>query len=93
MANFSDVKFQNVRVQNCLFRDTRIFSSCFKEVVFLYCMLDHTEFYKSALNGIDLSSSTLCGGRFCIEDLKGAIVNSEQALALAKLLGIVICDK
>lgn len=92
LANFSNSKFQNVQFKNCLFQDTRIFACSFKDVEFVKCNLDYIEVFQSPLTGVDISTSNLGGGKFCIEDLKGAIVNSEQALRLAKLLGIVICD-
>lgn len=93
LSNFSNIQFQNVIFKNCKFLDTRFFSCRFKEVEFLESMLDHIEVFRSPLTGVDLSTSTLVGGKFCVEDLKGAIVNSEQALVLAKLLGIVIADE
>lgn len=93
LANFADIKFQNVLFQNCLFKDTRFFSCHFKNVEFLDSTFENIEIFRTPLAGIDFSKSTLIGGKFCTEDLKGAIVSSEQALALSKLLGMVICDE
>lgn len=93
LANFSDIRFQNVLFKNCLFSDTRFFSCQFKDVEFLDSTLENIEIFKSPLKGVDISSCTLIGGKFCVEDLKGAIVSSEQALALSRLLGMIIRDE
>ena len=59
-------------------------------VLFEHTDFSECEFAHTKLKDIDLSSCELDGFAVTPEDLKGVIVNEEQAVACAKLLGIVV---
>ena len=52
--------------------------------------LTRTQFFKTSLKGIDLSSSRIEQIAISIEDIKGAIIEQFQAIDLLYLLGVKI---
>ena len=52
--------------------------------------LTQTQFFKTSLNGIDLSQSIIEGIAVSLEDIRGAIIDSFQAINLLYLLGVKI---
>ena len=85
----------NMKIENALFKDSD-FSNAFmqgqhyKNVAYENCKLISTDFYKTKLKDIDLSSNMIAGIAVSDYELKGAIVNPLQACDLALLLGIKI---
>lgn len=79
---FADSDFRNGSFADCKFTD----------VGFETCNLTEAEFLHTSLHGIDLSSSKISAMRLSIPDLKGVLVNSQQALELTSFLGIVVND-
>ena len=61
-----------------------------KKIFFKEADLTQAQFFKTSLNGIDLSDSIIEGIAVSIEDIKGAIINEMQATDLLYLLGVKI---
>ena len=64
--------------------------STFNHVEISHCDFSGCEFAHTPLKDIDFSTSEIDGFAVTPEDLKGAIVNSEQAIACAKILGLKV---
>lgn len=62
----------------------------FNHVEVSRCDFSGCEFAHTPLKDIDFSTSEIDGFAVTSEDLKGAIVNSEQAIACAKILGLKV---
>ena len=56
------------------------------------CDLSETEIVRTPLKGLDLSDCVLTSLRVDPSDLRGATVNSLQALAFARFLGLCVRD-
>ena len=54
------------------------------------CSFAQAEFTNSRLKGLDFSESDISGITVGINELKGAVMNTEQAVACARLMGIVV---
>lgn len=54
------------------------------------CDFTGAEFYAATMKGLDFSTSRIDGILVSANDLRGVIVNEEQAVACAKLFGIVV---
>ena len=54
------------------------------------CDLSEAEFYKTNLNGIDVSNSIVSNIKVPVTELRGLVVSVDQALSLSTLLGIKI---
>ena len=57
---------------------------------FVRCMLNGAELIDTKLGGIDFSDSSIEGISVTPETIRGVVVNEEQAVAFAKLLGIIV---
>lgn len=89
-ANFSKAKFKR-----CSFQNTRFLEGGFSECSFMHMDIDScdftgAEFYAATMKGLDFSTSRIDGILVSANDLRGVIVNEEQAVACAKLFGIVV---
>ncbi len=87
-ANFSSSK-----MKRCLFTQSNFeegaFSMCkWSDVQFEECNMRKVELVDSPLKNMDFSSCQLDGFVVRLEDLKGVILNADQALACTALLGI-----
>lgn len=105
-ASLQDVLFQNCtadglmlpesRLKNVVFEDCNLqeasFSTLGKKSSFCFerCDLRAVDFFRTSLNGIDLTSCEIDGIRLEGPEVRGAIVTALQACDLAKLLGVVI---
>jgi uncharacterized protein YjbI with pentapeptide repeats len=108
-ADASDCRFQNcigelVQSHGSTFKKTAFKDCQLKGADFRFCNLEgatfsncdlrDAEFYNAKLSGTDFRSSELMGIKAQPEDLKGAIIDSDQASALgrhfASLLGLVV---
>lgn len=89
--------FSGCRMQNCLFECCNMDLSAFNEAVLKKveisrCSWSECEFIHTSLKDLDFSDSVLEGITVYPTDLKGIIVNSDQALNLVSILGIKIKD-
>ena len=105
-ASLQDALFQNCtadglmlpesRLKNVVFEDCNLqeasFSALGKKSSFCFerCDLRAVDFFRTSLNGIDLTSCEIDGIRLEGPEVRGAIVTALQACDLAKLLGVVI---
>lgn len=96
LVQFHGVKFKNTAFQNCRLKQSDFRACDLASVFFTGCDLRYAEFYGARLNGADLRGSELTGIKAHPEDLKGAIIDSQQALDLsrhlASLLGMDVRD-
>ena len=88
-ARFSSVKGQNTDFSKAGFSKCRMSNTvweqvCFREANFFKTVLKDQDFTTSSIEGIVLSDER--------GELEGAVVNTFQALGLAKRLGLVIQD-
>jgi hypothetical protein len=54
--------------------------------------LNEAVFFKSSLKDIDLSSCKISSMNVGLDDIKGAILNFEQAIGVARMIGVKIKD-
>jgi uncharacterized protein YjbI with pentapeptide repeats len=82
------------RFSNCRLRKADFRSCQFKDVYFSNCDLTEAEFYEAKLENVDFSGSCLNNVKAGVNDLKGAIIDTNQAVEMAKhlaaLLGIKV---
>lgn len=86
-AKTKRVIFESCNLKGCDFTNTDL-----TECQFLNCDLSEAEFSGSVLKGTDLRGSNLEKIKIGTREIKGAIVNTSQALFLSGLLGIDIRD-
>lgn len=84
-SNFKDSSFHTCNLSNSSMQENTFLRFCFEE-----CNLSYTNFFKTSLATIDLSSCIIDGIVANQSDLKGVIVDMYQAVELTKLFGIVI---
>lgn len=87
--------FNSSKMKDCVLKDNVLvesgFSMCkLNELEIDSCDFSRAEFYDTRLKGLDFSTSEISGIILDINTLKGIIVNEEQAIACAKLLGIIV---
>jgi uncharacterized protein YjbI with pentapeptide repeats len=89
-ANFSCSKFKICRFHEVRCTEGSFLSCTFDNTQIEQCGFASAEFNDTKLNGLDFSDSDISGITVGISDLKGVTLNEEQALACAKLLGIIV---
>src|SRR5215213_539332 len=87
-AQFWSTVFKRVRFESCNLSETNFQSADLAGVIFDKCDLRGAKMADAKLVGADLRSSQLDGARIGIKELQGAIVNIEQAVSIARALGI-----
>ena len=75
MVQIKEASINNIKWKNLKFSESNLTSA---------------EFYNTQLKNLDLRTSTIKNIKVTINNLKGLIVNLEQALELSLLLGINI---
>jgi uncharacterized protein YjbI with pentapeptide repeats len=91
-ASFTHTKFGRVTFEQCRLRDADFGGADLEGTVFVECDLQGVCFIGAKLAGVEIGT---CSGReLRIEarDVRGLIVNSQQAAVLAKLFGLVVRD-
>lgn len=91
-ASFLESSITKCIFQNCSIKEVRFFKMKYQLVEFNTCEIIRLENISTSLKDIDFSSCLLIGGTFSLPDLRGVILNSEQALEITKLFGILIKD-
>ena len=87
--NIFNTKVKNVNFKDCDLKDSS-FKVEYKNLNFDCCNLANSEFQEMEMKDIDLANSDIKGIALNPRKINGMIVNSEQALAMALMLGIVI---
>jgi len=94
LAHFHDSVFKRVVFQGCYLRGADFRYCNLEGAVFKDCDLQEAEFYEAKLAGVDFRSSNIMGIKAHPADLKGAIIDSDQAAMLgrhfATLLGMEV---
>ena len=90
--NLSMSKINQARFSTCDLRNSDINDCKLTSIAFKNCELVESEFSHTPLRGIDLSDSHIEGIHANLPDIRGAIVNTAQAMDLTSLLGIIIKD-
>jgi uncharacterized protein YjbI with pentapeptide repeats len=91
-ASFTRAAFCRVTFESCRLQNADFGGADLRGTTFLQCDLQGANFIGARLDGVDMRTSS--GGDIEVEarDVKGLIVNSQQATALARLLGLVVRD-
>lgn len=104
-CSLRDVLFQGVQgryinialgnIRSVEFKDTCLDESSFMEVDIKHLIFNQVSFiggeiFKTPLFGVDLKTTNIEGIRIDLNSLKGVHVDMYQAIALSKLLGIVV---
>ncbi|HAV19277.1 MAG TPA: hypothetical protein DCX18_08770, partial [Erysipelotrichaceae bacterium] len=86
--NLARTQLRTVSFEACDLSEAYLSECTFKNTEFSDCQLRRSEFLHSSLNDIDVSSCAIEGIRINLQDLRGAIINEEQAVLLVGLLGV-----
>lgn len=89
-ANFSSASLEEVLFEKCDLSNSSCTECKLKNTYFELSKLIQTQFFKTKLKGIDISTCEISGIITTFEDIKGLTVNNFQAIELSKLLGIII---
>ena len=87
-AQFWSTVFKRVLFESCNLSETNFQSADLTGVIFDKCDLSGAKMADAKLVGADLRSSQLDGARLGIKELQGAIVGMEQAVSIARVLGV-----
>lgn len=91
-ATFADTKFKQVTFESCRLEEADFRSADLTGTTFVDCELRGADLGRAKLQGADVSSSRCDDIRLAAGDVRGLVVNREQAIGLAKLLGLVVRD-
>lgn len=89
-AQFYKATMRGVRFEACPLTETDFRSTDLTGAVFARCDLTNTDFRGATLQGADLRGCPIDGMRVGPGELRGAIVDEAQALALVRAMGIVV---
>lgn len=78
------------RFESCSMRYADFYEAELKQAEFDKCDLNDVNFAETGLGGIDLSGNSFENIQVTIEKLAGCTVSSEQALAFARQMGLVV---
>ena len=87
MSNLREIFFNNTSIRSGSLQENKVKNINFKEAD-----LTGTQFFKTSLNGIDLSNSNIDQIAVSLEDIKGAKINQMQAIDLMYLLGVKVVE-
>jgi len=89
-GNFSATLWKLSEIKNSEFEDSFFSEAKFKNTVFDQLNLIRTDFFKAQLKGMDLSSCLIDGISVSdtFKELNGLRLNVEQAVVIARLLGV-----
>lgn len=89
-ANFSGSRYKQTIYKKCDIGSSSFIQCGFKKTLFEHCSLVDSEFYNTSLDGMNFATSEIDGIGVTQDLLKGAIVSTDQALQLVKLLGLIV---
>lgn len=89
-ANLNGTNWKNSEWMNTLLQEASLHDLKWNALIIHECDFSGCEIMHTSLNELDLRTSLIEGIAVDPNDLKGCIVNVQQALSLAQLLGIVI---
>ncbi|MCQ5129533.1 pentapeptide repeat-containing protein [Butyricicoccus faecihominis] len=91
-ASFDRASLRETAFADCDLSSAILADCAWKRLAFANCRMENVSFLHTALGGLDLTSCNI-GGLTVSEssvELRGAIVSPEQAVGLAKRLGVVV---
>ena len=89
-ANLSASKFRRVILKDSNFQDSSFTMAEFKDTDIDHCNFNDAEFLNTSLAGLDLSTSSIERITCSTDAFKGVYVNTEQAVAIAAILGVIV---
>jgi uncharacterized protein YjbI with pentapeptide repeats len=92
-ASFSGARFRQVSFEGCQLREADFSRADLAGTSFIRCDLKGADLTGAKLHGADVSSSSLSEIRIGAGDVRGLIVNREQATVLSQLFGLVVRDE
>lgn len=81
---------QRVEINHSLCKESSWFTNKINGLSFNHTSLEKADFYETSLSGVDLSTSEISGMRIDFNHIKGASVNTVQAVILCELIGIIV---
>jgi uncharacterized protein YjbI with pentapeptide repeats len=91
-ASFSGTRFRRVSFEQCRLKEADFSGADLTGTSFIECNLQGIDLTGAKLHGADVSSSSLIEVRVRPEDVRGLVVNREQAAVLSQLFGLVLRD-
>lgn len=88
--NFNDSRFHSSSFSECIFTEGTFSMMKSKDLNIENCDFSGTEWLETKMKDLDFSDSIIGGIMVSPECLKGIIVNPDQAVSMAKLLGIQV---
>lgn len=88
--NFSESRFHTSSLSESIFTEGAFVMMKVKDLKIENCDFSGSEWLNTKMKDLDFSDSIIGGIAVSPEDLKGIIVNPEQAVTMAKLLGIQV---
>ncbi len=92
LALFWSAVCRRVRFEQVRLREASFLKASLPGVVFQGCDLERADLREAQLEGADLRGSGLNGVQVGLHELRGAIIDSTQAIFVAGLTGVVIRD-
>jgi uncharacterized protein YjbI with pentapeptide repeats len=90
LASFSDTKIKDVQFQNCRLTGADFYGLDWKNLGFSGSDLSESSWFKTKLAGLDLTGNEFEQIGLSMELLRGLIVDQEQAITIARGLGVII---
>ncbi len=91
-ATFTSTRFRQVSFESCRLEEADFRGADLTGTSFVDCELRGADLGRAKLQGADVSSSRIGDIHVGPGDVRGLVVNREQAAALAKLFGLVVRD-
>lgn len=91
-ATFTDTRFRQVSFESCRLEEADFRGADLTGTSFVNCELRGADFGRAKLQGADVSTSRCSDIRIAPGDVRGLVVNREQAAVLATLFGLVVRD-
>lgn len=91
-AQFWSCSFKMVMFDHCDVREASFENSNLAGVIFRNCDLSRADFRGAKLAGADLRGSIVANMQIGLTELRGAIVDPQQAIQVAALLGMMVKD-
>jgi uncharacterized protein YjbI with pentapeptide repeats len=92
-ATFAQARLRQVSFEGCRLREADFSGADLAGTAFIRCDLKGADFSGAKLHGADVSASSLSEIRVAAGDVRGLVVNREQAASLSQLLGLILREE
>lgn len=91
-ANWNGSLLDDVQLKDCDFSDAGLAEMKLKRTQWQHCCLQKADLFRTALKGVDLSSCDIADIQLSenAAEIRGLRVSAQQAVALARRLGVII---